>query len=45
MTRQGKSEIQAILPLAASLMSLACSILGSSTCLLVKQHKQTQCTV
>ena len=43
MTRRGKFEIQAILHSAASLTSLVSSIHDSSTCLLVKQHRQIPC--
>ena len=43
-TRQERSEIQVIPLLAASLTSLASSIHDSSTCLLVKLHKQIRCT-
>lgn len=44
MTRMEKFEIQVIPHLAASLTSLVSSIHDSSTCLLVKQHRQIRCT-
>ena len=43
MTRRGKFEIQAILHSAASSTSLVSSIHDSSTCLLVKLHRQIPC--